>query len=1289
MSGKKISQSETRIEALKLQSSAYGVVIAMVWGVNRLAGNMLWYGNFQRHPKEETQGGKGGTKQVSETATYTASVMMALGHGRITDVPRAWVGKRVYEGGITPSQILTAFETYAVPGSGAMSYTTAHAATFAAHVIATVTDGVGIDTYASTLQIGTDVTVQAGVYTVLDDRFRGRTVTFEYQYTSGGYTQDALQELGLTFIPGELGQAAWSGLASFGVQNIGYSGLAAVAGVDYDLGSSASVDNHTFEVVGPMAYHLGATVPDVDPARMLRDLLSNARAGANFPGEALDDWDQFSDYCVANGLLVSPVLTTQASAAEIVARIAELTNAMPVWSSRRLKMVPRSDTAATGNGRTYTPAVTPAYALDDDCYTPPAGTVPVRMMRRRPADRWNHVRVEYQDRGQQYNTAIEPARDVADIEARGLRSSDIVDAKGWIASAGAARMAAQLIMQRSLHVTADFEFYLPWHYARLEPGDIVTLTDAGLGLSARGAIVTDIEEAEDGRLRVKAEEYPAGSNAAPAYPSASSSGYQHDYNVAPGNAGAPIIFEVPAELSSTGLGVYVAVPAGASANWGGAQVWVSLDGTNYRMLGIANAGARAGALNGAAAANASTIAVDGLGTQQLVSGSAADAAALSTLCYVGGANPEYFAYTTATLTGAGAYTLGGLGHGAYGTPRGAHADNDPFVRVDERLLRSEDLDRTMVGKTLYIKVCSFNLYGGAQQGLADVSATTYVVTGAMVGYRAVTERGNLLDPSAWVNGGSGTQGFVGGNLFSQATPAGTNLVGLSGTPDGALRPIWQADSTGTSSYAGWESNAKQFAVKPTEVIRYSVWVKHATISGTPGTLYFGPAGGGGTAIVTSGAQETNPYFATTGRTAFVQGRWYLLVGFVLPSSSGTTQQNKGGIYDGVTGQKVNDYTDFKWRTDVVASGHRVFMFGASSGNRCEFWGPRAELCDGTEPSVDELLAVAKQSSSGVSALDFANAIGLNGQFTNWALANAFPDGWGLWAGTAQVKETAITRTGPNALRFNVASGEAGAFFTWTPTIPPPLGSWLRIALDMYIVANTSGNKPGMLVRMWTDAGFTTYRDVVLQPATLTTGAWQTISANASVRPNELIYRITFYLMGSWNSMPGGGTWVGQVIFDSLVIDMMSPTNADQLAENATVVPFLVPETADDVSASSGSQVETLASYSYTNNTGGPVVVQWDCSIQGFYIDGASSSKDASAFWYYTVNGTLPATTAGMANVATASPGPVVGSHPGQVSLAAGDVLALEMRVVVNAGAGGATAHWSSGFLRGMVFKRAA
>ena len=1149
--GKPISQSETRLEALQIQSSVYGAVIPLAWGVNRLAGNMLWYGDFRSIPHQETQGGKGGTRQVSETYTYAASVMMALAHGPITDVPRAWRGKRLFAGGITPAQIVTATETY-VPGS---SYTVAQAANFAAHVLATMVEGVGIDAYDRPLQLGEDFSVQDGVYTFFAGF--GRTITIVYQYISGGYSQSGLQAMGLALITGELGQAPWSGLATHGEQNIGYSGLAAVAGAGYDLGRSASVENHNFEVVGPMAYHLGASVPDVDPALMLRDLLANARAGANFPGESLDAWSAWSDFCVANGLLVSPVLSTQAKAADIVARVAELTNTMPVWSGRRLKMVPRSDAAATGNGRTYTPALTPAYALDDECYVPPEGEPPVRLLRRRPADRHNHVRVEYNDRANQYNVAIETARDLADIEARGLRSRDIVDAKQWVASSSVARLAAQLIMQRSLHVAAEMETWLPWHYSRLEPGDLVTLADAGLGLAAVGARVLEIEEGEDGRMRIKVEEYPSGSNAAPAYPSASGSGYQHNYNVAPGNAGTPVIFEVPAELTSTGIGLYVAVPAGG-ANWGGAQVWASLDGTNYRMLGVVQGGARVGALNGAAAAGAASMAVDGLGSAQLLSGSAADAANLNTLCYVGGASPEYLAYLTATLTGAGAYTLSGLVHGAYGTPANAHADNDAFVRVDERVLRSEDLDPSMVGKTVHIKVCSFNVYGGAQQGLAEVSATTYTVTGLMAGYRpaggaqtfrqatapvnprvgtvwvnttngrqqrwsgtaweayasaaaqlvghgvagalviagntvskvasggaynagvysqhpiagacevsftkesttggvlvglnsdpltnasyetidyaifaadsgglevyvsgtlvlgslsysagdwlrvrytgraiefwrnatllyqvgvrpdlsfyldssffhagatisnvrfaplTAKARGSLIDPSTWVIGSTGSQpGFT-----AVGDTGGEDSIILALAPDGHRRAIWLGRSLdgAATSEGGWFTD--RFPVDRTQLYRFHVWFTVVAAAGPKGNVYLGCAGVGSDLdvdILGGAGEAANPYFVAEPRANFIVGRPYLLIGFVLPSSYAGGQLNMGGIWDGITGTKVANGIDFKWRTDAVSTRQRNFSYYADSGNDDHWWRPQVWLCDGAEPSLDQLLTLA-------------------------------------------------------------------------------------------------------------------------------------------------------------------------------------------------------------------------------------------------------------------------------------------------------------------------------------------
>lgn len=734
MSGQTISTSETRIEAVKLQSSAYAVTIPLLFGVTKISGNLVWYGGFKAIPHTTEQGGKGGVKVQSTTYTYQASVMMGLCHGRIMNVPRAWRGKKLYTGGLTPAQVLSAVETYTPPGSGAMTYTLAHASAYLAMRQINYSSGSGDNATSIWLSKGSDYTINAGVLTIVNDEYRGLPLTVEYQYSSTPVLLTALDELGLTFIAGEVAQPMWSGLSSFPAdQRLGYSGLAVVAGLDYDLGTGAQVENHQFEVVGPMAYSIsgpGGPLPDVDPAPMTREVLINTRGGAAFNQSALGDWTAWSDFCVASGLLVSPAITEQVAAADVLRMAAELTTTGPVWSGGKLKMVPYADTAVTGNGRTFTPNTTPVYDLDDDCFLVSSpGDAPLRARLKSQANRYNHVRVQYLNRANQYNPDVAEATDQADIDARGRRTMPTVRAH-WICEGSVARRVAQLLLQRSLYICAEYEAALPWHFALLEPMDLVTLTDARLQYAQLPARITVIEEDEDGELRCEFEDYPPGQASATLYPSQEGIGFAHDYNVAPGDADAPIIFEAPVERTVNGLALYVAVK-GAGANWGGAQVWVSLDGSNYKQMGVVYGSSRAGTLSASATSGATSIAVQGLGSQQLLSGSATDAAALSTLCYVGGANPEYLSYQTATLTGPGAYTLAGAVRGAYRTAAAAHSAGDVFVRVDAKVVKSDDLDISMITRQVWVKLCSFNIYGGGQQGLADVSATTYTITGAM------------------------------------------------------------------------------------------------------------------------------------------------------------------------------------------------------------------------------------------------------------------------------------------------------------------------------------------------------------------------------------------------------------------------------------------------------------------------------------------------------------------------------------------------------------------------------
>lgn len=736
MSGGSISTSETRIEALQLQSSAFGATIPLVFGVTRIAGNLLWYGGFKAVPHTtETSGKGGGVKVQNTTYTYTASLAMGLCHGRITGMPRIWRGKKVYDGGVTASQVLTAQQGYSVPGSGPMTTTLAlSGGTFAAMIGATaaVNGGSSFENgYDITLAEGIDYTVSsAGVVTLLNEGLRGIDVQLGYQYTTGSISQTALDELGLSLKLGAIGQALWSGLAAYPDNEIAYSGLAYVAGQDYDLGTGAAVDNHGFEVVGPMAYHLGPTVPDVDTSVMLRTVLTQSQGGAGFPGALLDSWERWSDYCVAAGLLVSPALTEQVSAADIVRTCAELTNTGPVWSAGRLKMVPYADADESGNGRTFDADTVPVYELDDNAYTPQAaGDSPIRVRDKAPSERHNHVRVEFRSRAKQYNVEIAEAKDQADIDATGLRSREVLRAH-WICTAAIARKVAQILMQRSLAVTAEYTVPLPWHYALVEPMDLVTLTDTVLGMDKVPTRVTVVEESEAGDLLITCEDYPPGTASAALYPSQAGDGFSHNYNATPGNVAEPVFLEAPVERTTTGLEVYCAV-RGQGPDWGGCGVWVSLDGGEYKRVASVYGPARYGVLAASITSTATSVQVDELADSQLKSGSVADAAALATLCWVGGSSPEYFAHQTATLTGPGAYTLSGLLRGSYGSTKAAHTAGAPFVRVDDALAKSGPLDLSYIGKAISFKFTSFNIYGGGEQSLADVDPYVYTVLGTM------------------------------------------------------------------------------------------------------------------------------------------------------------------------------------------------------------------------------------------------------------------------------------------------------------------------------------------------------------------------------------------------------------------------------------------------------------------------------------------------------------------------------------------------------------------------------
>lgn len=124
--------------------------------------------------------------------------------------------------------------------------------------------------------------------------------------------------------------------------------------------------------------------------------------------------------------------------------------------------------------------------------------------------------------------------------------------------------------------------------------------------------------------------------------------------------------------------------------------------------------------------NTNTLSVDLTMSQgQLASGSATDNLLFGSMLWVDG---ELISYQTAVVTGTFTYDLTGLNRGALGTDISEHASGSFFTRVDQGIF-SVAYTQDKIGATLYLKFLSFNRYGANKQGLQDVGAYSYRILG--------------------------------------------------------------------------------------------------------------------------------------------------------------------------------------------------------------------------------------------------------------------------------------------------------------------------------------------------------------------------------------------------------------------------------------------------------------------------------------------------------------------------------------------------------------------------------
>ena len=482
------------------------------------------------------------------------------------------------------------------------------------------------------------------------------------------YPADQLQ---LTLFKGTANQQPWAYVVGKHPEKaMAYQNLAYMAGV-VDLGDSAGLPSYNFEVKGKLL-STGDGI-DVNPLDYIQYVLSKVgQGGVEIKGAA-----NFQSFCANADLLISTPsdATGTEEAQKIVNEIAELCGAYIFASNDTYKIVPLADRPIGG----WTPDKTIRYDLTTDDFQPQNGSCVV-WSRKDTSEQYNRWTVEFLNRASGYEKESVTYEDVADIAERGVKQAPTINAR-YIYTKDRAVKIAEAAARRSKVGRNQYTFKLDWAFCRLEPGDLVRITDEASGITNQPVMITRVQEDEKGLLTFTAISWFTANYGAAEYDVHDVDRPFIDFNVPPGNVAPPVIFQPPADLTQNGLEVWLAAK-GLTSNWGGCIVYVSDDNEHYRRAGQIANNARIGTLATGLTESGTSLEVAINGT--MLSGTLQDAQRGNTLMWIDG---ECLSYQTATLLPNGHYRLDGLIRGQYNSQAAAHNSGSTLALPASPLLQ--------------------------------------------------------------------------------------------------------------------------------------------------------------------------------------------------------------------------------------------------------------------------------------------------------------------------------------------------------------------------------------------------------------------------------------------------------------------------------------------------------------------------------------------------------------------------------------------------------------------------
>lgn len=621
---------------------------------------------------------------------------------------------------------------------------------------------------------------------------KGQEVLITYQIdVSKNILTNTPTSLGFLLLSGGLLQEVWSLLEStFPYAALGYSGKALLCYDPMDLGTGASVQQNTFEVLTADAW--GGGIVDCNPVQCILQVLTHPVWGlgagkVTFPTSAIDNgtggtWGNgltsgtllsamgalasdimrapragglviqastAAEWFAANSFFISPVLDKQDTAASVMSRWLEAGQCAAFMSEGLLKLAPFGDTTTSGNGSTWTaPTEYAAVLTDDDFIVDGDGSTqdPVKLSCTPWMDSYNKTQISWTNRANQYAPEVTQEWDAAAINRYGELLEDPQD-YDFITTLPAAQFAGSMRVKRLVYIRNTYQFKLGFKYEYLEPMDVVSVTTSSswalaasnqnLGLVTKAVRIRKIVDNPDGTFDIEAEDFAHSLQAPDIFNKSTGQPVGAvDMLSDPGDT-VPVILDAPLALKIyDGNELWVGA-AGANTAWGGCNVLASMDGDTYQTIGTIKSAARLGTLGanfpaGTDPDTANSLIVDlQPGSQPLESVSNAAADQSVTRCYVDG---EFIAYSTCTATGLDQYTMSSyIRRALLGSTAAAHATGAQFLRLDDAVFRYAYAP-DWIGKTVYLKFQSFNVFGNSAQD--ESGLTVYQFTPKGIGYPA-------------------------------------------------------------------------------------------------------------------------------------------------------------------------------------------------------------------------------------------------------------------------------------------------------------------------------------------------------------------------------------------------------------------------------------------------------------------------------------------------------------------------------------------------------------------------